>query len=1359
MAEVDDWQPVQPQPPAAPKDDWQAPPNLSEPVDREIVNQTGFMGRIWDAFKGGVDEGWGSTPLGMSDDDYKRMQDLGIFRKQQNEGASGVFRAFNELLFYRGAQVLDGAMRYSTATFRGAQATVSQIGEELGHPQLGREIAAMPEAFLGSPNPTGVPGRLPETPITPRTLTEARDLGIVGPPKTPEPTFTDSPTELAERAVPSNLSAAAVPPNEAEAIRGHAPGEYDARGKEWIDKIDEPQDVRDVIEKIANENDFFPEARGGVASPAARDAVAEAAGVAPSEIDQSYFSTHFDSDGKVRAVIQVLRQTGKDYEAASRAAVEKPTPENLAAAAEAQLRANHAVEYTLGLRAESGRTLAAWKDLLRQTEETRAKVALRSQEPKPAKPGEEPSAGSVPKGTADLVDAVGDVRENLKTPDKKPGLQKLVDAARNLVDNADKPPSPEKPNTPPSPEVQSLVGEARNVLKKFGGEKDAELEAFRDQLTRLTAGEGKLSDTVDAARALVEKDKKPTSKVEAEPKVVSAKAQLKAAAKRLVDAADNAQPVSKARVSELQPLMDTARQAVGRLRGMNVSKEVEGFRSALGSNDPAAAAAAARDLIAAEGKSKSPISQKAPVEYDQIMSAARRVASASEPKSIKEAAEVMPDVKALLDDARGAVNELQGQRKSALDRLVEAAEKQAVDMTKQKLVKEPAEALPPELQALVDKTKRVVDRFGGVARGERAALLLARTGRTFEEQEQLARSVQGLTPNQVAKVLTKLRTSPDVSRPGWFYWLWQQGLISGLVTHSKYLAVNTATTFLERVVSPFFGAVLDRARGQNTSIAGPLYANVAMVHALPDAVAAAAQAFKTGIRVPLESEMRLFERGEESPQTKGASGAYTQSPSPDWGIWHRVFNETQLDKAAQVLGIPGKSANMIHTFYKVLSERASASTTAFQAAHEEGVSGDAFWQRYRYHLDNPTDDALRSSVNDAYTGAFMAKLGPKMTTFAHALSKNPVTKWLFPFQHIPWNIERMSVEYSPFAVLGPEMRSALLGNKGVPAQDLAIAKMVVGSSVIGYFLHKVLAGQATGDYPTDQQERHKWEMLGIRPNSIQIGGNWVSYERLGPIGNVAHMGASIGQIIHNYNGQDDTALTSALWASSVAAANQVGNEVGFQSLRNLIDSLENEKRADRFAAWQAGSLMPMSSFVTQDASLIDPYQRKANTILDGLKYRVPFLRETLLPKRDPMFGEPLPNPSYHTVTPISPVATDPIKLEAARLNIFPTAPEDRIGGVKLTPQLQDHYEAIAGPLTKAALQSLIDMPDWYSLPAYQRHEMFQRTIKATRKAAEGQMQITYPQLLEAGVQQKLDQINGPPGARPKRPPASLEGLQ
>lgn len=978
-------------------------------------------------------------------------------------------------------------------------------------------------------------------------LNTARDLDVIGPPK-PEPAFEGSPSEQAEQAWPVSLSSAATPVEEQGGLRGHKPGEYDARGKEWVAKIDQPDDVRAAIEGIANDHDWFPEARGGVASPAARKAVAEAAGVDPAGLDGDYFAQHFDSDGKVRAVIQALRQTAKDVSEAAELNVKTPSVENAATLAEAQLRHTHVLEYTMGLRAESGRTLAAWKDLLREQEHTKATTEIRKKE----------VAGDTPQGTASVVDAVKDVQDNLKAIAKgekpgKLGIQNLIDQAKKLAEGEFAPKEEGAgPRAPMSPELKELADAAKKVVDRFG--------------------------TGD---------------------------------------------------------------------------------------------------------------------------------------------------------------------KTALDALVKQAEREAVNMTKSKAVKDPVEALPPELQALVDKSKRVTERFGGTARPEQAALLLARTGKTAAEQEQLARSVAGLTPNQVAKVLEKVRTSKLAEQPSWGYWLWQQGLISGLITHTKYLAVNTGQIIAERFVSPMVSAGIGKLRGQDASLMAPVYGNMAMIHQVGDAVTAAREAFRTGQRVPLASELRLFERGEESPQAKGAVNPYdVRSQGPDWGVWKRVFNEDQLDGAAKVLGIPGRSANMIHTFFKVLSERADLSTQAFEKAHSEGVTGDRLQQRAQYHLDNPTDAMLERSVNEAYSGAFMEKLEGGWAKASGAMNNFPVVgKWLFPFRHIPINIVRKGVEYSPAAVLDSNFRSALMGEKGAPAQNLAIAKMAVGSSIIGYFMHKGLADEATAEYPKDPKERLQWQLTGKQPFSIRMGDQWVAMERLGPLGMVANLGASLGSIVRHYDGQDDDALSKAITAGGMAAVGILGNEAGFQSLQNAIEAMKgDEKKLQKFLSMQAASVVP--SLLSQPASGIDPYQRKADNLIAALKYRVPWLRESLPVKRDPLYGEPLPNPGYHALFRSSQISQDPVRAELDRLKIYPTQPQNNVGGVKLPDELYDKYQELHGSYTRQMLEPVVKSPGWSNAPPFARADAIQGLRKSATEAAKAQMQAMHPEIVGQAMKDEVSKITG-----------------
>jgi hypothetical protein len=636
--------------------------------------------------------------------------------------------------------------------------------------------------------------------------------------------------------------------------------------------------------------------------------------------------------------------------------------------------------------------------------------------------------------------------------------------------------------------------------------------------------------------------------------------------------------------------------------------------------------------------------------------------------------------------------------------------------------------------------------------------ILQDKGRSIDDLRDIARGLNGLDREQTAKVLSGMRGQA----PHWFYWMWSQGLISGPFTHTKYVLANAAYAEMERGIVTPLAAVIGKAK----DIAGVgstdkvFFGEAAAAHygtiaAIPDAIKAAYQTVKTGMRVPLESEKQLHDMAiaaGEKPSTalSRAVEPNLQPPRPIPGIWGRI------------LGAPGDVASSIHVAFKVLGERANLEMNAYNKTAAEGLNPtDAdFWQRRAYHSLNPTEQALKDSVYQAYKDTFMQELGEHAKNFQQLTKKIPGAKWIFPFTHIPINLMKATYEYTPFAALDKDMRANIMGEKGGRAQDMAIARMTVGSATMAYFVNQYMNGKVTSNYPTDPNERKDWALQQKPANSIQIGDRWVSFERFGPAGDLAQIGAAIGSIAHRFamdaKAPDkgiDEAFSHAIWATANAAANTIGNEVGFQSLRNFMDAIEDEKKGGSFASYQATSMLPFSSLLTQTASFIDPHMRVAKSMVAGLEYRIPSLRETLLPKRDPLYGQPLENPGYHNIIRSVPINTDPVKLELERVNLHPTAPRDVIGGVKLTPDQYDRYQATAGPLVQRALTSLVTHQGWQNIPLADRADTLRATISAMRQQAATAIQISDPKLVQQGLQQRLDYISGKTNTpRPKRPP-------
>ena len=350
---------------------------------------------------------------------------------------------------------------------------------------------------------------------------------------------------------------------------------------------------------------------------------------------------------------------------------------------------------------------------------------------------------------------------------------------------------------------------------------------------------------------------------------------------------------------------------------------------------------------------------------------------------IKTNAEIRNTIEAF----RGITDKIQEAAKQLAEKHGADDEAEAIELTRLELQRDlllNASVASKEFAGLRAEFGRIgntIQDFMAASRETNAwrEFLKDKQGRSIDDVRERARMIADAPPDALPKILEATRGPKP---PGWLFWSWQQGLISGLITHTKYLMVNTATVYLERVISPEVAAIMGKMRGDKVSLMAPLWANVGMVKGMGDAFSAAGEAFKTGLRVPLESEIELTRRGEENPELRAAKTPYGQTTGPDWGIWKQVFNEDQLSAAAKVLSIPGKSANMIHTFYKVLSERGAAASRAYEAAFAEVATGDRFTERYNYHLANPTDAALKATVDDAYSGAFMEKLGDRSGTLA-----------------------------------------------------------------------------------------------------------------------------------------------------------------------------------------------------------------------------------------------------------------------------------------------------------------------------------------------------------------------------------------
>jgi hypothetical protein len=608
--------------------------------------------------------------------------------------------------------------------------------------------------------------------------------------------------------------------------------------------------------------------------------------------------------------------------------------------------------------------------------------------------------------------------------------------------------------------------------------------------------------------------------------------------------------------------------------------------------------------------------------------------------------------------------------------------------------------------------------------------------RSPEGLKKLADAIDNLDPAQAAKLLS------DANKPTFwdkFKWYWVNALISGPVTHAKYIVANAAFGAYEAAITtPVAGAIGAVRRGVFGGNEGVFVGEAAaktwgLIAGVPDALKAAVEAGRTGLQTPLPGEL-----AQGIVPKRNQNVAYQQRPIPG--------------ALGAVIGVPSKGASAIHSFFNFLGYRASIEAQAYRAAAKEGLSplNDAFWQRREGMAARPTEEMMNAAIEDGYRLTYISELGDTGRKLSAFVNSTKAGQLIMPFTHIPLNILKRAVEGTPAAWLDKETREAMAGKHGAAKQDMAIARMVTGAAVGGWAVNQVLNERMTGFGPTDPKERAEWMAAGHQPYSIRIGDEWLSFNRFGSLGTMLGLYANLAEVIPHMK-PDSEELTKAIGMTVHSTGRLMEDEVGMQGLSNLMQAIDQPDRSgSRYVANFTGSLLPYSSLLRQVASSMDPSMREAKTVVDGLRYYIPVARQGLLPKRDwsgtPIanagYGGDLPVPGLSSIIQHRSAVADPVALEFQALDIKPAPPQDRIKGVKLPPQLYDIYQSTAGPFTRTALEHYVNTPGWHDLPIGVRADIFRSTIRATREAAGAAMQMRYPQLIQQGVEDRVNRING-----------------
>lgn len=706
------------------------------------------------------------------------------------------------------------------------------------------------------------------------------------------------------------------------------------------------------------------------------------------------------------------------------------------------------------------------------------------------------------------------------------------------------------------------------------------------------------------------------------------------------------------------------------------------------------------------------------------------------------------------------------------------------------------QATVAQATAEAGRALRAFRNITGMEGGAKTADLFAReaTGKTLFQLRQEAKLGATLeTPEQVSKFMqdAQKRTFGHMMVE---YWI--NGLLSGPATHSTNIIGNLILSLQhmgpETAAAAGIGAVR-RAFGREgeTIKIGEVGARVrGLVEGIPSGLQAAGESFKAGVNMLLPGEEaralpfqhntdlaprpRLNEAatyGSVMADTFGAvqgmrdgiiaagavlKGGVEGAPllSTQYGLAGAIpdiaVKGVNILPVGTVARLPGRFLSAADGFFRAVNYSMEKNARAYRMASEEGLSGTKFDARVADIRQNPTEAMMAEMVGESSRLTLMDKGGKFLAALTHLSNVEiggfPALKFVTPFVHVAGNILKQAViERTPLGIFSPELRADLMGKNGTVAQDMAQARMLLGTGLAVTMGTLAAQGLASGSGPTDPNDAAMWRLAGNQAHSVRIGDTWYSVQKLGPMGLLMGIAADMWDVSKSASeGEMSEAASHVIHAFSQNVIDQSVMKGPSELLRAVNDS---DRYGSQYVRNFLSAFVPYSVGMQQMSRVSDPYSRQARTVVDAIRSKIPghldsYFENPLFPKID-IWGQPMLAPETiggPGITGINQrtLSTDPVNVALLELGISPAPVSRKIRNVDLTDQQFDEFARKAGVMTKQRLDVIVNSPDWRTWPNYAKTLVVEETVKQSREVARGLMMGKYKQIAVDAVEAKMD---------------------
>jgi len=424
-----------------------------------------------------------------------------------------------------------------------------------------------------------------------------------------------------------------------------------------------------------------------------------------------------------------------------------------------------------------------------------------------------------------------------------------------------------------------------------------------------------------------------------------------------------------------------------------------------------------------------------------------------------------------------------------------------------------------------------------------------------------------------------------------------------------------------------------------------------------------------------------------------------------------------------------RTLSAVDTFFRTMGWTSKQYETAARLAAQEGKplaemmtdgrvleAADSFARRITY-----TDEPSRFAKG-------VAQAAKGLDDVFHI----PVGTFAVPFTSVPDRVMARAFEATPMGLMSAAVKAA----KRDPAAAEGLAKGAIGTWVAYWAYGRAKDGLMTGANPEDSAVRSQRYALGATPWSANIGGHWIPYSQLGPLGFTMAMAAQVA----DYNRQtgDDVSVPRKLAAAGLAAADFVLDQSyvdNAQKITEVIHGHEDvEDRLDklgRLANQTAAGFIPYSALQRNFAQALDPRVTDSKTLGQTIEANTPGM-SPLVPAKLTPWGEPvvrqetplgafLPRntPLYGLAQRDKPV--DPVEAELARIGVAARFAPKNVGSERRgtrRPLSEEEWRALqtdAGQASHARIQALIASPAYQALKDVQQAALVKRYLELEQR--------------------------------------------